>query len=555
MENNNAFGKAKILKDPIYGYISIPREYMNNIVDTAEFQRLRRIMQTSYSPLYSSALHNRFVHSLGVFYLGTIAAKSLIAANDEKEIIDTKKMKKLAEVYKLACLLHDVGHAPFSHTGEVFYDRKVLAERLKEVVGTNSLKDYIDSIGQSKGAANHEVMSAIIGIERFSDFIGDKEDQEFFARCITGYMYDMNNTEDQIKNCFISMLNSKVIDVDRLDYLIRDAYSSGYDTINIDYMRLLNSLTIVKANECKVAFKKNAISVIENVVYAHDAEKKWIQNHPVVVYEMFLLQRIITQLNEIIVGEDKNKKISLFSEQTLGTERVTFPSGRTVSLLSDDDIVYLCKDMLNNEVCEEYFDRSKRRHPIWKSESEYKAYIGSICLKGELKNEFQKLMNELTDQGGDHVSYIIINDDFENKLKQEKEIFEKMLEKKGISLSYEVYEQGLNKKMLLAKYLREEATKRGVKFDFVILKASVFESDFSKEGLGNTCIVLDDSNKVYKLKEVCSVLTAQHLEDKDDFYYIFYKRSKDVEGFSNMSVFCRKFFEVVTKDMNEVTEI
>lgn len=57
----------KKLKDPIYGYISIPVEIIKNVVDTAVFQRLRRIVQTSYTPLYSSAVHNRFVHSIGVF--------------------------------------------------------------------------------------------------------------------------------------------------------------------------------------------------------------------------------------------------------------------------------------------------------------------------------------------------------------------------------------------------------------------------------------------------------------------------------------------------------
>ncbi len=63
---------CKRIKDPIYGYIKIPVIYMTNIVDTAVFQRLRRVIQTSYSPLYSSAVHNRFVHSMGVFYLGEL---------------------------------------------------------------------------------------------------------------------------------------------------------------------------------------------------------------------------------------------------------------------------------------------------------------------------------------------------------------------------------------------------------------------------------------------------------------------------------------------------
>ena len=74
----------KRLKDPVYGYISIPIKYMNKVIDTACFQRLRRIIQTSYSPLYSSAVHNRFVHSMGVFHLGEIAANQIIAEIQRK---------------------------------------------------------------------------------------------------------------------------------------------------------------------------------------------------------------------------------------------------------------------------------------------------------------------------------------------------------------------------------------------------------------------------------------------------------------------------------------
>ena len=69
---NTLENEYKKIKDPIYGYISIDVDYIKNIIDTPVFQRLRRVMQTSYSPLYSSALHNRFVHSLGVYHLGTI---------------------------------------------------------------------------------------------------------------------------------------------------------------------------------------------------------------------------------------------------------------------------------------------------------------------------------------------------------------------------------------------------------------------------------------------------------------------------------------------------
>lgn len=84
---------------------------MNGIIDTACFQRLRRIIQTSYSPLYSSAVHNRFVHSMGVFHLGEIAYTQVITEIEKKYQFEFD-VKRVGEIFMIACLLHDVGHAP-----------------------------------------------------------------------------------------------------------------------------------------------------------------------------------------------------------------------------------------------------------------------------------------------------------------------------------------------------------------------------------------------------------------------------------------------------------
>ena len=219
----------KKLKDPLYGYITIPTEIMREVVDTATFQRLRRIMQTSYSPLFASAVHNRFVHSLGVYHLGSIVVSVLereISNNVTPEILEELDipLDRLKHVFLLSCLLHDVGHAPFSHTGETFYleNRQSydgLHKTIIEIVGTEDFKNDVP-IEKSKAAAPHEIMSAIIGIQEFQKLLQTPEEKDFFARCITGYGYKDAVGIKSIFNCYIQMLNSKVIDVDKLDYLI-----------------------------------------------------------------------------------------------------------------------------------------------------------------------------------------------------------------------------------------------------------------------------------------------------------------------------------------------
>lgn len=111
--------KNKRFKDPIYGYIDIDENIIQNIVDTAGFQRLRSVIQTSYAPLYSSAVHNRFIHSLGVYHLGSVVAENL--SDNREQYPEIEDIDRILYIFELACLLHDVGHAPFSHTGEAYY--------------------------------------------------------------------------------------------------------------------------------------------------------------------------------------------------------------------------------------------------------------------------------------------------------------------------------------------------------------------------------------------------------------------------------------------------
>ena len=516
--------KDKKFKDPIYGYVEIPIEYVNEIIDMAEFQRLRRVVQTSYAPLYSSAVHNRFVHSIGVFHLGKLASKQVEGEIIKKFHCDFD-ISRMCEIFRIACLLHDVGHAPFSHTGEGFYldtDKQYtkLHKQLAEVVASVAFENDIPK-EKTGCAAPHEIMSSIVGISSFPQFFSNASEREFFARCITGYKYTKQCDENGLRNCFIQLLNSKVIDVDKLDYLIRDSYITGFDTVSIDYERLLSSLTVVKVDgRYELAYYKSAISIIENVVYAHDAERRWIQSHPIVVYETYILQHIMHHLCEEVrqLGRD------LFCLSSLQAEGMILKENVKVRLISDDDIVYLMKNVFPNELSEEYFSRIDRRHPVWKSEAEYKAIVQSK-VGGETLEEFENAMSATAKYLDRRSDIWTINQLLIDLIKEDlKKIETQQLDEITKKVQMEDKEKILKVVTCLQKYAKDVA----VDFDFVIIKASQFNSGFGKPDFTDTNISFvlgHGEEKIAKVGNIVSSLKPRKTE-RDDFFYLFYKRGQ-----------------------------
>lgn len=284
-------GKVKKFKDTIHGYIEIPEIIVSKIIDTEQFQRLRYIEQTSMRPLYPAARHDRFIHSLGVYWLGNQAFK-YFRQNSQKELseLSEDEMKDLTGkwwdkqelLFSLACLLHDCAHAPFSHTLETLYVLRKVTLKKNNAYGleSNSKISELDvqlleeckidstfvvdffadnsSLDCKGTGAPHEKMSAYCVMAEYKEAIRDickefleedvtEEDIVFVVRMIIGCLYTnyKEDVEKSVKNCIISMLNSASIDVDGLDYIVRDAYMSGIDNFNIDYQRLLSSFTII----------------------------------------------------------------------------------------------------------------------------------------------------------------------------------------------------------------------------------------------------------------------------------------------------------------------
>ncbi len=519
----------KRFKDPIYGYIEIDASLIMQVVDTAEFQRLRDVIQTSYSPLYSSAVHNRFAHSIGVYYLGKMAAEAFHESIRAKSLQVPENISQYIEVFELACLLHDVGHAPFSHTGEQFYlykgERVRLHKTLIQLTGDAQLEKEISD--NAYKAAPHELVSAIVSLNIFCDALPDAM-KSFFVRCITGYKFTQSVDMDRsCMNCLIELLNSKIIDVDKMDYLIRDSYMSGFDTVTIDYVRLLQSICVEEEyGRYKICFDKAAVSVIENVVYAHDAERKWIQNHPSVLYEAYLIENIMQQLIERML-----KKENLTTEFLL-TEGVEIERLGKVRLMGDSDVFYLMKNLNNDIFVEEYYSRKLRKHPMWKTEAEFQAvFQGEESRLEVIEQEFAELKKYLSTLG---LPFIINRQALEAGQAEIRRIEKKIENETGEELERLRATLNTNQSHIAWIKIFERfaiCNEDKLDFDFLILYANQFNSGFRKQEFGNIEIIFPELKRPCKFREVSNVLTAEKSKG-ERFFFIYYNRKTTEETLS-----------------------
>ena len=190
--------EAKIINDPVFGFIKIPRGLLYGIVEHPLFQRLNRINQLGLtSVVYPGARHTRFQHSLGAFHLMSEAVLSL--QQKGVFIFDPE-----AEAVQAAILMHDIGHGPFSH---------VLEDTLIHDI-------------------SHEDISLMMMEEINRHFNG----QLNLAISIFKGDYPKN---------FLHQLISSQLDMDRLDYLRRDSFYTGVTEGNIGSARIIKMLNVV----------------------------------------------------------------------------------------------------------------------------------------------------------------------------------------------------------------------------------------------------------------------------------------------------------------------
>jgi HD superfamily phosphohydrolase len=224
----------KEIRDPIYGFIE-PGEDEWKILDSPLLQRLRRIRQLALAYLvYPGALHTRFDHSLGVYYLSSRMADRLLEREEKEKI----------PIIKMAALLHDVGHGPFSHVSESILD--LYFDQHQSSESTEKIHEKITA----KLIRNDKVLTEIIGRDKIDEIIG----------LLSGEKVDFS---------LMKQIVSGPIDADKQDYLLRDSYFCGVKYGVYDYNRMINTFQRYNIDgDFFIGVQKDGIHALEQFILA-----------------------------------------------------------------------------------------------------------------------------------------------------------------------------------------------------------------------------------------------------------------------------------------------
>lgn len=250
--------RTKVFRDPLYGYITVDYKIISDLIDTKELQRLRRIRQLSgVSMVFQTAEHSRFTHSLGAYQMANLVISNVDGMNEIDEYL------KL--VFLCSALLHDIGHGPYSHAFENVMEASHEDMTVKLIVSPLTEVNKILSICPTLAC---DIASVISHDGRFP---------------------------------LIESLVSSQLDVDRMDYLSRDAYFTGAAYGHIDYYRILRSMKIV---DNKLLVKASGVHSIESYLMSRYHMYFQVYYHPVSRAYELILESIYTRIKDLV----KNKK-------------------------------------------------------------------------------------------------------------------------------------------------------------------------------------------------------------------------------------------------------
>lgn len=318
----------KKIRDALTGTFVL-REHEINLLDLPIVQRLRRIHQNSLASLtYPCATHNRFQHTLGVMNIITKMCEALKARKEYKDLINENDVREL----RIAALLHDVGHGPFSHASE---EVLINLPEIKKELLTNTKFSQV----QSKP---HELLSYYIvmsdKIREIIKSINEKYvlnlDIKRIANMIIG---DMNEPK---REGYISDLLNGPFDADKLDYMPRDAYFSGLK-MDVDFDRL--------AYTCLVDLrgKSHPRRLCVDISGAHNLEQ--------ILFNKVLLFSSMYHHHKVRAGVCMIKAIfEIISDERLNVNGYSFDKSSDFISVDDNDLLSyfrkepLLKDLIDN---------------------------------------------------------------------------------------------------------------------------------------------------------------------------------------------------------------
>lgn len=290
----------KIINDPLYGFITISDPLIIQLIDHPFFQRLKRIQQMALANLvYPGATHHRFQHSLGAFHLMQSALFNL-----KNKGIFISPNEELAT--KIAILFHDIGHGPFSHALE----RQLLLD------------------------ISHENLSL-----KIMEVMNKQFDNQLDLAIL---IY-----KNKYPKLFLNQLINGQLDIDRMDYLMRDSFYTGVSEGIIGYDRILKMLNVV--NNQIVVEEKGIIS-IENFLIARQHMYWQVYRHKTVLSSENLLVKIIQRARFLHMQNDKTILIGSILDYFLSNQHFILNENLLEKFiqLDDTDVMFAIKKWSTN---------------------------------------------------------------------------------------------------------------------------------------------------------------------------------------------------------------
>lgn len=240
----------KVFRDPVHNYITVNHPVIYDLINSKEFQRLRRVKQVSTTVFtFHGAEHSRFSHCLGVYEI----ARRVTEIFDAKfpEIWDTNEDL----LTMVAALLHDVGHGAYSHTFEKLFDTD--HEAITQEIITSPDTEVNAILRQVSPDFPEKVASVI------------------------------NHT---YHNKQVVQLISSQIDCDRMDYLLRDSYYSGANYGQFDLTRILR---VIRPTKDSIVFEYNGMHAVEDYIVSRFQMYMQVYFHPASRAMEVLLQNLL----------------------------------------------------------------------------------------------------------------------------------------------------------------------------------------------------------------------------------------------------------------------